>query len=137
MTKTRASSKTRSGSVAEYISARPKASQRVLRSVRSVIRKTLPDAEEVISYGIPAYRVRGYIALYFAGWREHYSLYPVNARLVATLKPQSASYTVNDKGTIRFPLDAPVPVKLIAAIAKSKAKEAAARRKARKEKDSS
>jgi uncharacterized protein YdhG (YjbR/CyaY superfamily) len=137
MTKTRASSKTRSGSVAAYIAAQPKATQRVLRSVRNAIRKAIPEAEELISYGIPAYRVRGYIALYFAGWREHYSLYPVNARLVATLKPQSASYTVNDKGTIRFPLDAPVPVKLIAAIAKSKAKEAAARRKARKEKDSS
>jgi uncharacterized protein YdhG (YjbR/CyaY superfamily) len=130
-------SKTRPQSVAEYIAAQPKATQRVLRSVRSAIRKAIPEAEEVISYGIPAYRVRGYVTLYFAGWREHYSLYPVNARLVATLKPQSASYTVNDKGTIRFPLDAPVPVKLIAAIAKSKAKEAAARRKARKEKDSS
>jgi uncharacterized protein YdhG (YjbR/CyaY superfamily) len=128
-------SKTRPQSVAEYIAAQPKATQRVLRNVRSAIRKAIPEAEEVISYGIPAYRQHGYIVLYFAGWREHYSLYPVNARLVATLKPQSASYEVNDKGTIRFPLDAPVPVKLIAAIAKWKAREAAERQKAKLEKE--
>jgi uncharacterized protein YdhG (YjbR/CyaY superfamily) len=127
-------SKTRPQSVAEYIAAQPQATQRVLRSVRSAIRKAIPEAEEVISYGIPAYRVRGYITLYFAGWRDHYSLYPVNARLVAALKPQSASYEVNDKGTIRFPLIEPVPVKLIAAIAKSLATTAAAREKAKLEK---
>ena len=114
-------------SVAEYIAAQPKPSQRVLRQVRSVIRKALPEAEEVISYGMPAYRLHGYIALYFAGWRDHYSLYPVNARLVAALAPSSASYDVNDKGTIRFPLSEPVPEKLIAGIAKLKANEAAER----------
>jgi len=117
--------------VTEYIAAQPKPSQRVLRSVRSVIRKTLPDAEEVISYGMPAYRLHGYVALYFAGWRDHYSLYPVNDRLVASLKPSSASYEVNDKGTIRFPLSEPVPETLIAGIAKLKAEEAAGRAKAR------
>jgi len=117
--------------VTEYIAAQPKPSQRVLRRVRSVIRKTLPDAEEVISYGMPAYRLHGYVALYFAGWRDHYSLYPVNDRLVASLKPSSASYEVNDKGTIRFPLSEPVPETLIAGIAKLKAEEAAGRAKAR------
>jgi len=122
--------KTRSRSVADYIAAQPKTSQRALRTVRSVIRKALPDAEEVISYGIPAYRVHGYIALFFAGWREHYSIYPVNARLVASLKPSPGSYEVNDKGTIKFPLSEPVPEKLIAAIAKMKGAEAATRRAA-------
>lgn len=124
-------SKTPYKSVTEYIAAQPKPSQRVLRNVRSVIRKTLPDAEEVISYGIPAYRLHGYVALYFAGWRDHYSLYPVNDRLVASLEPSSASYEVNDKGTIRFPLSQPVPEKLIAGIAKLKAEEAAGREKAK------
>ena len=114
-------------SVAQYLAAQPKPSQRVLRQVRNVIRKALPEAEEVISYGIPAYRMHGYVALYFAGWRDHYSLYPVNARLVATLNPSGASYDVNDKGTIRFPLSEPVPEKLIAGIAQAKANEAAER----------
>ena len=126
--------KTKSKSVAEYISAQPRASQPVLRRVRSVIRKALPGAEEVISYGIPAYRMHGYVALYFAGWREHYSLYPVNARLISSLKPSSASFDVNDKGTVKFPLSEPVPVTLIATIARLKAKEAAERAKARAEK---
>jgi len=117
--------KVRAQSVADYIAAQPKASQRALRSVRSTIRKALPGAEEVISYGIPAYRLHGYVVIYFAGWREHYSLYPVNARRIARLKPTSASYEVNDKGTIRFPLDQLVPIKFIADIAKLRAREVA------------
>ena len=122
--------KMKSRSVADYLAEQPKASQRALRSVRRVIRKALPDAEEVISYGIPADRVHGYVALFFAGWRDHYSLYPVNARLVAALKPSSVSYEVNDKGTIKFPLSEPVPENLIAKIAKMKGQEAALRRAA-------
>lgn len=118
-------SKQRAASVPEYIAAQPKASQRALRAVRSAIRKALPDAEEVISYGIPAYRLHGYVVIYFAGWRRHYSLYPVNARRIAKLKPTSASYEVNDKGTIRFPLDQQVPIKFIAGIAKLRAREVA------------
>lgn len=125
-----AMTKMKSRSVADYLAEQPKASQRALRSVRRVIRKALPDAEEVISYGIPAYRVHGYVALFFAGWRDHYSLYPVNARLVAALKPSSVSYEVNDKGTIKFPLSEPVPENLIAKIAKMKGQEAALRRAA-------
>ena len=117
--------KTKAQSVADYIAAQPKTSQRALRSVRRAIRKALPKAEEVISYGIPAYRLHGYVVIYFAGWREHYSLYPVNARRVAKLKPASASYEVNDKGTIRFPLSEPVPARFIAAIAKLRANEVA------------
>jgi len=127
MAKVRTVSKKRSGTVAEYIAAQPKAAQPVLRGVRSAIRQALPDAEEVISYGIPAYRLHGYVVIYFAGWRGHYSLYPVNARQIATLKPTSASYEVNDKGTIRFSLSEPVPARFIAAIAKLLAKETAER----------
>lgn len=125
MAKAAKMSKKRAGSVPEYIAAQPKASQRALRTVRGVIRKALPGAEEVISYGIPAYRLHGYVVIYFAGWREHYSLYPVTARRLATLKPPPASYQVNDKGTIRFPLHQRVPVKFIADIAKVREKEVA------------
>jgi len=125
MSKAGRQSKARPGSVTEYISAQPKPSQPLLRSVRTAIRKALPDAEEVISYGIPAYRLHGYVVIYFAGWRDHYSLYPVNARRIATLKPTSATYEVNEKGTIRFPLTEAVPARFIAAIAKLRAKEVA------------
>ena len=109
--------------VDEYISAQPETAQVVLQLVRSTVRKALPGAEEVISYKIPAYRVDGGIVLYFAGWKQHYSLYPAGEHLVAAFKEQLASYKVS-KGTIRFPLSVPVPVKLIERIAKFRAKEA-------------
>ena len=64
--------------------------------------------------------------LYFAGWKQHYSLYPAGERLVAAFKDQLASYKVS-KGTIRFPLSEPVPVKLIERIAKFRAEEAVRR----------
>jgi uncharacterized protein YdhG (YjbR/CyaY superfamily) len=64
--------------------------------------------------------------VYFAGWKQHYSLYPATHQLVAAFKDDLAPYKVN-KGTIRFPLSAPVPVRLIEGIAKFLAKEAAER----------
>jgi uncharacterized protein YdhG (YjbR/CyaY superfamily) len=113
--------------VSEYIAGFPRNVQAVLRRVRSTIRKAIPGAEEAISYQIPTYKLNGRYVLYFAGWKEHYSLYPSNARLVAAFKDGLAPYEVNDKGTIRFPLSEPVPVKLIAGIARFRAQEAAGR----------
>jgi uncharacterized protein YdhG (YjbR/CyaY superfamily) len=117
-------------SVDEYVASHPKAVQRALRRVRSTIRKAVPGAEEVISYGIPTYKLRGRPVLYFAGWSQHYSLYPSTAHLVAAFKDELAPYEVS-KGTIRFPLSEPVPVKLIESIAKFRAKEVAEREKAK------
>jgi uncharacterized protein YdhG (YjbR/CyaY superfamily) len=115
-------------SVPAYIALHPAAAAATFRVVRRTIRKALPDADEVISYRIPAYRLHGTTAIYFAGWKHHYSLYPASAALVAALKRALAPYEIS-KGTIRFPLAEPVPVKLIARIAKFRAKEAADRAK--------
>ena len=114
--------------VDEYISAQPETAQAVLQRVRSTLRKALPGAEEeeVISYKIPAYRLHGGIVLYFAGWKQHYSLYPAGERMIAAFKDPFAHYKVS-KGTIRFPLSEPVPVKLIERIAKFRAEEAVQR----------
>src|SRR5438093_12556576 len=90
-------------SVDEYIASQPEAAQGVLKRVRSAIRKAVPGAEEVISYKMPAYKLRGGSVLYFAGWRQHYSLYPATDHIVAAFKDDLAPYEV-DKGTIRFPL---------------------------------
>jgi uncharacterized protein YdhG (YjbR/CyaY superfamily) len=115
-------------SVDEYIASQPQTVQGALERVRSTIRKALPGADEVISYQIPAYKLRGRPVLYFAGWKQHYSLYPTpHAR--AAFK-DLAPYEVS-KGTIRFPLSQPVPVKLIGRIAKFRAKEVAEREKAK------
>ena len=113
-------------SVDEYLATYPKDVRAILQRVRSTIRKAVPGAEEVISYQIPTYKLHGGYVVYFAGWRQHYSLYPASGRLVAAFKDDLAPYKVN-KGTIRFPLSQPVPVKLIERIAKFLAKEAAAR----------
>ena len=111
-------------SVDEYIASRPKPVQQILKQVRSAVRKAVPSAEEKISYQIPAYRIDGRLFLFFAGWKEHYSLYPASTRLVAEFAKQLKSYELR-KGTIRFPNSEPVPAKLIERIAKFRAKEVA------------
>jgi len=117
-------------SVDEYIASQPEAVQGVLERVRGAIRKAVPSAEEVISYQMPTYKLRGGPVLYFAGWKQHYSLYPATGRVVAAFKNDLALYEVS-KGTLRFPLSEPVPVKLIERIAKFRAKEVAEREKAK------
>jgi uncharacterized protein YdhG (YjbR/CyaY superfamily) len=103
-------------SVDEYIATHPREVQAILERVRKAICTAVPGAEEVISYQIPAYKLNGEAVLYFAGWKQHYSLYPAPARLVAAFKEELAPYELS-KGTIRFPLSQPVPVKLIGRIA--------------------
>ena len=117
-------------SVDEYIAAQPEAVQGVLNRVRSAIRKAVPTAEEGMSYKVPTYKLHGGPVLYFAGWKQHYSLYPSTARLAEAFKDDLAPYEV-EKGTIRFPLSEPVPVKLIERIAKFRAKEVAGIEKAK------
>jgi uncharacterized protein YdhG (YjbR/CyaY superfamily) len=117
-------------SVDEYIASQPEAVQGVLERVRSTIRKAVPGAEELISYKIPTYKLHAGAVIYFAGWKHHFSLYPASEEIVAVLKDDLAPYEVN-KGTIRFPLSQPVPVKLIERIAKLRAKELAEREKAK------
>ena len=116
-------------SVDDYIGSQPETVKGVLERVRRAIRRAVPEADEVISYKIPTYKLHGGAVLYFAGWKRHYSLYPVTGRLVAALKDDLAPYEVNKKGTVRFPLSGAVPVKLIERIAKFRAKEIAKRGK--------
>jgi len=117
-------------SVDEYIATHPEDVQAILQRVRSTIRKAVPGAEEVISYQIPTFKLHGGYVVYFAGWKQHYSLYPATDHLVAAFKDDLVPYKV-DKGTIRFPLSQPVPVQLIERIAKFLAKEASERARAK------
>lgn len=123
--------KTAFKSVDEYIASQPAAMHGILGRVRSTIQESVPEAEEVISYQIPTFKLHGHAMLYFAGWKQHYSLYPATGRLVAAFKDELALYEIS-KGTIRFPLSRPVPVKLIQRIAKFRAKEVAEREKTAK-----
>lgn len=114
--------KTNFRSVDDYLATKPAALQRTLVRIRRIIRRALPDAEEVISYQIPAYRLHGRIVLFFAGWTEHVSIYPATATLVAALGKKIKPY-VASKGTLRFPLSKPMPDRLIARIVTLRARE--------------
>jgi uncharacterized protein YdhG (YjbR/CyaY superfamily) len=74
--------------VDEYIATQPEDVLAILQSVRSTIRKALPDAEEVISYQIPAYKMPNGTVLWFAGWKRHYSLYPAADHVVGRVQPE-------------------------------------------------
>lgn len=118
-------------SIDEYIVSQPEASRAVLNRVRGAMRKALPGAEEVISYQIPAFKLNGRVVIFFAGWKEHYSIYPASASMVAAFKEDLAPYEFNSKGTIRFPIKGRVPTQLIGKLAKFRAGEIAALQKAK------
>jgi uncharacterized protein YdhG (YjbR/CyaY superfamily) len=102
----------RVASVRDYIASKPKASRASLEAVRRAILKGIPQADEGLAYQMPAYTLNGAGVLYFAGWKAHYSLYPATDPLVAAFAKELAPYE-RSKGTIKFPLSAPVPVRLI------------------------
>ena len=116
--------------VVEYIGSKSRPARVVLKRVRSTIRRAVPAAEEGISYQIPTYRLNGVPVIYFAGWKEHYSLYPASDDLVAVLKDELAGYEIS-KGTIRFPLSEPVPEDLIERIVRFRAEKLIQREKGR------
>lgn len=107
-------------SIDAYIAASPPAVHPVLKRIRAVIRKAAPDAEETISYQMPAFRQHG-ILLYFAAFKQHIGLYPP-VRGDAGLEKAVAPYA-GEKGNLRFPLDEPIPYALIERIAKFRVRQ--------------
>ena len=108
--------------VDQYLAAQPDSARPVLERVRTAIRKAAPKAEESISYKMPTYKLNGSPLIYFAGWKQHYSRYPVSAALLAELAEPGTEYQL-EKSTIRFPFALPVPVKLIKQIVRLRARE--------------
>jgi len=102
----------------EYISSFPSKTQRALKQVRVTVRKAAPQAEEVISYGIPAFKING-IVVYFAAHAKHIGMYPKPSGSEA-LKKELSAYK-GGKGTIQFPLDKPLPLGLITRFVKFRA----------------
>lgn len=109
---------TKPTSIDEYISTFPDDTQIVLQKIRETIQATAPGAVETISYGIAAFKLKGKILLYFAGYKKHVSVYPVGAdeiEAVSGLSPYQSG-----RGTVKFPLDKPIPYQLIKKIAELK-----------------
>jgi uncharacterized protein YdhG (YjbR/CyaY superfamily) len=115
------STKTHFNSIDEYISTFPEDLQKILEELRSTIKTAAPDAGETISYNIPTFTLNGKYLIYFAGWKNHISLYPIPTGTDAFNK-QVSKY-VEGKGTLKFPIDKPLPLKLITKIVKLKVAE--------------
>jgi uncharacterized protein YdhG (YjbR/CyaY superfamily) len=107
-------------SVDEYIALQPEPMRRQLEQLRAAIRKAVPDAVEGIGYRMPGYKLHGKPMLYFAGFKQHYSLFAASGTFFPALEHELRGYELR-KGTVHFPLTQPVPVKLINRIAKLRA----------------
>lgn len=101
----------KTNAVDDYIAGFPPQTQKLLQQIRDIIQAAAPDAREKISYQIAAFELNGRNLVYFAGWKKHVSLYPVPAGDEA-FQRQIARYA-GGRGTLKFPLDEPLPVKLI------------------------
>jgi uncharacterized protein YdhG (YjbR/CyaY superfamily) len=105
----------------DYINSFPKEVQALLQQVRATIKKAAPGVEEKISYGIPAFNLNNRYLVYFAGFKNHISVYPA-PRGSEEFKEKLAKYK-GGKGTVQFPLNKPLPLGLITQIVKFKVKE--------------
>jgi uncharacterized protein YdhG (YjbR/CyaY superfamily) len=102
---------TRFESVDDYMASLPDGSRAVLEQVRATLREAAPTAAETISYNIPALELGGKPLVYFSGWKQHVSLYPIpqgDAAFEQAIGPHRAG-----KGTLKFALDQPLPTDLL------------------------
>jgi uncharacterized protein YdhG (YjbR/CyaY superfamily) len=92
--------------------------RRILKKIRATIRKAAPDAEETISYRMPAFKQKKKVLIYFAAFKNHIGIYPPvkgDAKLMKAVAPYAGP-----KGNLKFPLDEPVPYELIERIVRSR-----------------
>jgi uncharacterized protein YdhG (YjbR/CyaY superfamily) len=83
-----------------------------LRELRQTILDVIPDAEQCISYGMPAFRLRGKIVAGFAAFKNHLSYFPHSGSVIPALSHDVARYATS-KGTLQFPIDTPLPHALV------------------------
>jgi len=109
-----------------YLASLPPDSRRHVKKLREIVRGTAPGAVEVISYGIPAFRLDGRILVYYAGWREHVSVYPMTDAIRRAHASALKGYKTS-KGTVQFPLAKPLPVRLVRQLVKARVADVGAR----------
>ena len=112
--------KVRYGSIDEYIATFPEATQKILQELRATIKSAAPEAEEKISYQMPAFALKGNL-VYFAALKNHIGFYPTPS-VTRAFKHELSIYD-GSKGTVRFPIDKPLPLKLITKIVKYRVAE--------------
>ena len=105
--------KTNTNEIDEYISGFPENTRMLLEQVRATIQNAAPQAEEIISYQMPAYKLNR-VLVYFAGYKNHIGFYPTSSGIEA-FKKELSGYK-GAKGSVQFPFDKPLPVELITRI---------------------
>ena len=103
-------------SINEYISTLPENAQKAMGEIIAAIKDVVPDAEEHISYNMPAFKVNGEYFVHFSAWKNHIGMYPIPAGNEAFQK-QVEPYR-SAKSSLNFPLDKPMPIKLIEKVIK-------------------
>lgn len=114
-------SKVSFSSVDEYIASFPNDVQEIMEKLRATIRASAPGSEEKISYQMPTFTLNGKYLVYFAGWKTHIAFYGA-PRGSAEFKEDLSAYETG-RGTLRFPLDRPLPLDLITKIVKYRVAE--------------
>jgi uncharacterized protein YdhG (YjbR/CyaY superfamily) len=114
------SNKSGFNSIDEYIANFPQDVQKILQELRAVIKASAPEAAERISYQMPAFALKGNL-VYFAAYKEHIGFYPTSSG-IAAFKQELSGYEIS-KGTVRFPIDKPLPFELISKIVKFRVAE--------------
>lgn len=107
-------------SIDEYIGAFPGETQKILEELRATIKASAPDAEEKISYQIPTFTLKGNL-VHFAAYKNHIGFYPTPSGIQA-FKHELSIYA-GAKGSVQFPIDKPLPLKLISKIVKFRVAE--------------
>ena len=108
--------KTNFQSMDEYIASCPEATHERLQEIREAVKQIAPEAKEKISYQIACFELNGKNLIHFAGWKKHISLYPIPAGDEAF--EQAVSKYADGKGTLKLPLDEPLPMKLVKQVIK-------------------
>ncbi len=111
----------KSPEVTAFIEKYPKDVKLILNKIRAAIHKAAPKAEEAMGYGVPAFKLNGNM-VFFAGFKKHIGFYPNGNSAMKKFKNELAEYE-QARGTIRFPLDKPIPYGLITKIVKFRAQE--------------